>query len=76
MVLSAKMVAQSLTVDWLSKAPWVSISTTATYRTEVESYVMRIKNPLLQLFFSIEKILIKHKYLQADTKKKETAKRR
>lgn len=30
MVLRAKMVAQSLTVDWLSKAPWVSISKTAT----------------------------------------------
>lgn len=32
MVLSAKIVAQSFTVDWLSKAPWVSINTTATYR--------------------------------------------
>lgn len=33
MVLRAKIVAQSFTVDWLSKAPWVSINTTATYRT-------------------------------------------
>lgn len=32
MVLSAKIVAQSFTVDWLSKAPWVSINTTATCR--------------------------------------------
>lgn len=32
MVLRAKMVAQSFTVDWLSKAPWVSINTTATCR--------------------------------------------
>ena len=29
-VLSANMLAQSLTVDWLSKAPWVSISSIAT----------------------------------------------
>lgn len=33
MVLRAKMVAQSFTVDWLSKAPWVSINTTATCRS-------------------------------------------
>ena len=30
MVLRANMVAQSFTVDWLSKAPWVSRSRTAT----------------------------------------------
>ena len=30
MVLRANRVAQSRTVDWLSNAPWVSISTTAT----------------------------------------------
>jgi len=30
MVLKAKTVAQSLMVDWLSKAPWVSTSSTAT----------------------------------------------
>ena len=32
-VLSVYMVAQSLTVDRLSKAPWVSISSIATYST-------------------------------------------
>lgn len=32
MVLRAKTVAQSLIVDWLSKAPWVSMSSTATCR--------------------------------------------
>ncbi len=31
-VLRAKTVAQSLMVDWLSKAPWVSTSRTATFR--------------------------------------------
>lgn len=31
MVLRAKTVAQSLMVDWLSKAPWVSMSSTATW---------------------------------------------
>lgn len=36
MVLRAKIVAQSFTVDWLSKAPWVSINTTATYRRKGE----------------------------------------
>lgn len=31
MVLSAKTVAESLRVDWLSKVPWVSMSSTATF---------------------------------------------
>lgn len=34
MVLRAKIVAQSFTVDWLSNAPCVSISNTATLRKE------------------------------------------
>lgn len=32
MVLRAKIVAQSFTVDWESNAPCVSIKSTATYR--------------------------------------------
>lgn len=37
MVLRAKTVAQSLIVDWLSKAPWVSMSSTATCRVGKKS---------------------------------------
>ena len=37
MVLRANTVAESLRVDWLSKVPCVSISNTATYRTEEEA---------------------------------------
>lgn len=35
MVLRAKTVAESLSVDWLSNVPCVSISSTATCRREV-----------------------------------------
>lgn len=68
MVLSAKMVAQSLTVDWLSKAPWVSISTTATYRTEITLHEMRIENSVWYNFIEKKNNLIKQKYYYTDLK--------
>ena len=36
MVLRAKTVAESRSVDWLSKVPWVSISRTANWNNEIE----------------------------------------
>lgn len=36
MVLRANTVAESLSVDWLSNVPWVSISSTATYRPTIQ----------------------------------------
>lgn len=52
MVLRAKIVAQSFTVDWLSKAPWVSISTTATCGSICKKHTEKVDNPWVSLHFS------------------------
>ena len=49
MVLRAKMVAQSFTVDWLSNAPWVSIRTTATYeKKETQTKYVKVRRKDMQ----------------------------
>jgi hypothetical protein len=45
MVLRANMVEHSLTVDWLSKAPWVSSNKMATWKdSQVESIKRNTRN--------------------------------
>lgn len=55
MVLRAKMVAQSFTVDWLSNAPWVSIRTTATCKKKEKTQTKHIKVKRKKMHAEIEK---------------------
>lgn len=48
MVLRAKIVAQSFTVDWLSNAPWVSIRTTATLKRKGKTEKIKMKKRRIQ----------------------------
>lgn len=64
MVLRAKIVAQSFTVDWLSNAPWVSIRTTATLKRKGKAKKIKMKKRRIQRI-KVHSYLISHPIIPA-----------